>query len=178
MLHPPATKQPSIRSPNRDTHSPFCYADPKSKQWKDCCYVASSHWTGKLSPSPCFAPLSRNLDNCNQRNYQSDLQTGILIHPFVKPSVKTNNEKIVAMWPFSQWAEKLSPSPRLAPLSRNLDHCNQRCIHQPQSNHQSDLEPNIALLFFPLLPFSRLSHHAQQLCPAIRKGSILITYMY
>ena len=36
-------------------------------------------------------------------------------------------------------------------LHRILGHCNQCCIRRPQSNHQSDLEPNIALLFFPFL---------------------------
>ena len=85
--------------------------------------------------------LSRNLDHCNQRcihqpqnNHQSDVPTGILIHPSVKPTTKKNNEKIVAMWPFSHWAGKLSPSPRMAPLSRNLVHCNQCCIHQPKAS--------------------------------------------
>ena len=34
---------------------------------------------------------------------------------------------------------------------RILGHYNQCCIHRPQSNHQSDLEPNIALLFSPFL---------------------------
>ena len=79
-------------------------------------------------------------------------------------------EAIVGWWPlaFQVWVllqyirarVKLGPSRRRCCCRRrrcrhrNLvrwQHCNQRCIHQPQSNHQSDLEPNIALLFFPLL---------------------------
>lgn len=64
---------------------------------------------------------------------------------------------IVGSWPlaFQVWVllqyirakVRHGPSHRLQ-ARRNLVHCNQRCIHQPQSNHQSDLEPNIALLFF------------------------------
>ena len=78
-----------------------------------------SHWAGKLSPSPRLAPLSHNLDHCNQRcihqpqnNHQSDIPTGILIHPSVKQTDKTNNEKIVAMWPLlieqGNWAHLLA----------------------------------------------------------------------
>ena len=110
------------------------------------CLLSLSRETESISSLSC------NLDHCNQccihqpqSIHQSDLQTGIPIHPSVKMTPKTNNEKIVAMWSFSHWAGKLSPSPCLAPLSCNLDHCNRRCIHQPQSIHQSDLQTGILI---------------------------------
>ena len=65
----------------------------------------------------------------------------------------------VRSWPlaFQVWVllQYIQARVRLGPSHRprrNLGHCNQRCIHQPQSNHQSDLEPNIALLFFHSAP--------------------------
>jgi hypothetical protein len=85
-----------------------------------CIAMCLYNWAEKLSPSPRLAPLSCNLDHCNQcwihqtqSNHQSDLPTGILIHPSVKPSAKTNNEEIVAMCsPFlieqGNWAHLLA----------------------------------------------------------------------
>ena len=62
------------------------------------CLLSLSRETESISSLCC------NLDHCNQccihqpkSIHQSDLPIGILIHPSVKPTPKTNNENIVAM---------------------------------------------------------------------------------